>query len=182
MESLSLEVVTRNGKPVAEGETDKVRGLRDHLHPGRPPVVVVANYLANRYSKSWDATSNKRYSLSQESKKIVDGLKSPATITYFMLVPALPSAKTSSETNTAPCPPPKYQVSEVRLDPKRADARRRPAFAPSPHATVQYRRPTPQPPPDITEEGITCALQFREQSRGTLRTVCFLTGSGEHAV
>jgi len=46
-------------------------------------VVVVANYLANRYSKSWDATSNKRYSLSQESKKIVDGLKSPATITYF---------------------------------------------------------------------------------------------------
>ena len=46
-------------------------------------VVVVANFLANRYDKSYDATANKRYSLSQETKKIVDGLKQPATITYF---------------------------------------------------------------------------------------------------
>src|ERR1700690_3250009 len=46
-------------------------------------VVVVANYLANRYNKSWDATANKRYSLSSETKKIVDGLKQPATIPYF---------------------------------------------------------------------------------------------------
>ncbi|MGB7469506.1 MAG: hypothetical protein WBW58_09040, partial [Candidatus Acidiferrum sp.] len=46
-------------------------------------VVTVANILANRYDKSYDATSNKRYSLSPQTIKIVKGLKQDATITYF---------------------------------------------------------------------------------------------------
>src|SRR5205823_9777452 len=46
-------------------------------------VVVVANILGDRYDKSFDATSNKRYSLSEQSAKIVKGLKQDATITYF---------------------------------------------------------------------------------------------------
>src|SRR6202021_1880687 len=46
-------------------------------------VVVVANILAGRYDKSFDATSNKRYSLSDQTAKIVKGLKQDATITYF---------------------------------------------------------------------------------------------------
>ena len=46
-------------------------------------VVVVANVLADRYNKSYDATSNKRYSLSEQTAKIVKGLKQDATITYF---------------------------------------------------------------------------------------------------
>ena len=46
-------------------------------------VVVVANVLANRYNKSFDATANKRYSLSDQTAKIVKGLKQDATITYF---------------------------------------------------------------------------------------------------
>ena len=39
--------------------------------------------LADRYNKSYDTTSNKRYSLSDQTKKIVGGLKQNATITYF---------------------------------------------------------------------------------------------------
>src|SRR5580700_5240156 len=46
-------------------------------------AVVVANTLADRYNKSFDATSNKRYSLSDQTAKIVKGLKQDATITYF---------------------------------------------------------------------------------------------------
>jgi len=46
-------------------------------------VVVVLNILANRFNKSFDATSNKRYSLSDQTAKIVRGLKQQATITYF---------------------------------------------------------------------------------------------------
>ena len=46
-------------------------------------VLVVANILAERYSKSLDATSNKRYSLSEQTAKIVRGLKQDATITYY---------------------------------------------------------------------------------------------------
>ena len=46
-------------------------------------AIVVANILADRYNKSYDATSNKRYSLSDQTAKIVKGLKQDATITYF---------------------------------------------------------------------------------------------------
>src|SRR5579875_3618933 len=46
-------------------------------------IVVVANVLASRYEKTYDSTANKRYSLSNETKKIVSELKQPATITYF---------------------------------------------------------------------------------------------------
>src|SRR5258707_4877209 len=46
-------------------------------------AVVAANMVADRYNKSFDATSNKRYSLSDQTAKIVKGLKQDATITYF---------------------------------------------------------------------------------------------------
>src|SRR5579864_802971 len=46
-------------------------------------IITVGNVLAERYNKSYDATSNKRYSLSDQTAKIVKGLKQDATITYF---------------------------------------------------------------------------------------------------
>jgi hypothetical protein len=46
-------------------------------------VIAAANVLANRYEKSFDSTSNKRYSLSDQTVKIVKGLKQDATITYY---------------------------------------------------------------------------------------------------
>src|ERR1700680_2816201 len=46
-------------------------------------IVSVANVLANRYNKSYDSTSNKRYSLSDQTAKIVKGLAQPISITYF---------------------------------------------------------------------------------------------------
>src|SRR5579884_229077 len=45
-------------------------------------VITVANILASRYNKSYDATANKRYSLSDQTAKIVKGLKQDAQITY----------------------------------------------------------------------------------------------------
>src|SRR5215471_8817341 len=46
-------------------------------------IITVGNILADRYNKSYDSTSNKRYSLSDQTAKIVKGLKQDATITYF---------------------------------------------------------------------------------------------------
>ena len=60
-------------------------------------VVTVANVLANRYDKSFDATSNKRYSLSDQTVKIVKGLKQGATITYFGQVSSFSEAKDKLE-------------------------------------------------------------------------------------
>jgi len=36
-------------------------------------ILATVNVLANRYDKSFDATSNKRYSLSEQTVKIVKG-------------------------------------------------------------------------------------------------------------
>ena len=46
-------------------------------------IISVANVLSNRYNKSYDSTANKRYSLSDQTVKIVKGLTQPATITYY---------------------------------------------------------------------------------------------------
>ena len=45
-------------------------------------IIVVANVLADRYNKSYDSTANKRYSLSDQTAKIVKGLKQPLMVTY----------------------------------------------------------------------------------------------------
>src|SRR2546425_549511 len=41
-------------------------------------IVAVVNVLADRFNKSYDATSNKRYTLSEQTAKIVKGLKENA--------------------------------------------------------------------------------------------------------
>src|SRR5579875_3946664 len=48
-------------------------------------VLVVINWLAQmpRFNKTFDTTSNKRFTLSQETEKLIKGLKQDATITYI---------------------------------------------------------------------------------------------------
>jgi ABC-type uncharacterized transport system involved in gliding motility auxiliary subunit len=46
-------------------------------------VLGAVNFLANRYDKSYDSTSNKQYSLSEQTAKVIKGLKSDVHITYF---------------------------------------------------------------------------------------------------
>jgi ABC-type uncharacterized transport system involved in gliding motility auxiliary subunit len=51
-------------------------------------VVVLAilsaiNFLANRHNKRWDLTAAKQYSLSDQSRKVVQGLTKPVQVTVF---------------------------------------------------------------------------------------------------
>src|SRR5579875_1120527 len=139
-------------------------------------VVVVANFLANRYSKSYDATANKRYSLSQETKKIVDGLKQNATITYFNQSTRFREGKDLLDEYSSVSP--KIHVKYVDPD-KDPSAAREAGIRNVPAAVVQVGSHT-DTASDITEEGITGAL-IRD-IKGNTRTVCFVTGSGEHQI
>ncbi len=56
-------------------------------------IVAGANWLANQNNKSYDTTSNKRFSLSDASKKAVTGLKNDITITYFDRTSAFDNAR-----------------------------------------------------------------------------------------
>ncbi len=46
-------------------------------------VLAAANYLVNQHDASYDSTKNKLYSLSNQTEKVVRGLKEDVTVTYF---------------------------------------------------------------------------------------------------
>ena len=56
-------------------------------------VLVAINFLANRYPKSYDSTSNKQFSLSDQTIKVVGNLKSDVKITYFDESPRFAQAR-----------------------------------------------------------------------------------------
>ena len=138
--------------------------------------IVIANVLADRYNKSYDATSNKRYSLSDQTKKIVKGLKQPATITYFNQSTDFRQGKDLLDeyANLSS----KVQVNYVDPD-KDPGIARAMGYRNYGSAFVQIGQ-RKEEAKGMTEEGITGA--FIRDLKGNTRTVCFVTGSGEHQI
>ena len=139
-------------------------------------IITVANVLANRYNKSWDSTSNKRYSLSEQTAKIVKGLKQDATITYYDQSTRFQTAKDQLEqyANLSP----KVHVEYVDVDKKPQLARE--AGIKNYGTTIVQIGAKKEEAKSLTEEGITGA--FIRDLKNTTRTVCFVTGSGEHQI
>jgi len=139
-------------------------------------AVVLVNVLANRYDKSLDLTANKRYSLSQQTAKIVKGLKQNATITYFNQSTHFQDGKDllSEYANLSP----RVRIDYVDPD-KNPELARADGIRDFGTAVVQIgdRKETAK---EMTEEGITGA--FIRDLKGNTRTVCFVTGSGEHQI
>jgi ABC-type uncharacterized transport system involved in gliding motility auxiliary subunit len=137
-------------------------------------AIVVANVLANRYDKSYDATSNKRYSLSEQTAKIVKGLKQDATITYYNQSTRFHDGKDLLDeyANLSP----KVRIDYVDPD-KNPQAARQAGVTEFGTAIVQVGLKKEQAK-NLTEEGITGA--FIRDLKGGTRTVCFTSGSGEH--
>src|SRR5437588_884119 len=136
-------------------------------------VLVIVNWLANRYNKSYDTTSNKRFTLSQETKKIVKGLNSNATITYIDDSDKFSQAKGMLDRYANLSPKIRVQY----IDPKRQPTLARayaPRFAGTAYVDIGQRREEAK---SVTEEGLTGA--FLKDLKG-VRKVCFVTGSREH--
>lgn len=136
--------------------------------------VVIGNILADRYNKSFDATANKRYSLSAQTAKIVKGLKEPATITYYNQSTRFRDGKDLLDeyANLSP----KVHIDYVDPD-KNPEAAREAGIRELGTAVVQVGLKK-DAAKSITEEGITGA--FIRDLKSNTRTVCFVTGSGEH--
>ncbi|MGB8476370.1 MAG: GldG family protein [Candidatus Acidiferrum sp.] len=139
-------------------------------------VVTVANVLANRYDKSYDATSNKRYSLSDQTAKIVKGLKQDATITYYDQGSRFQPAKDKLDlyANLSP----KVHVHYVDVD-KQPELAREAGIKSYGTSIVQVGARKSEAK-STSEEDITGA--FIRDLKQTARTVCFVTGSGEHQI
>src|SRR6202453_485678 len=139
-------------------------------------IVVVANMLADRYNKSYDTTSNKQYSLSDQTKKIIGGLKQNATITYFNQSTRFQQGKDVLDEYASLSP--KIHIEYVDPD-KNPQLARAAGIRDFGTAVVQIgdKKDTAK---SVTEEGLTGA--FIRDLKGTTRTVCFVGGSGEHAI
>jgi len=139
-------------------------------------VVVVGNVLAERYNKSYDATANKRYSLSEQSAKIVKGLKQDATITYFNQSTRFRDGKDLLEEYKNLSPKVKVEYVDPDKDPQRA----REAGVRSFGTAIVQVGAKKEEAKSMTEEGITGA--FIRDLKSNTRTVCFSSGSGEHQI
>jgi len=139
-------------------------------------VVTVANVLADRYDKSYDATANKRYSLSDQTVKVVKGLKQDATITYFAQDSQFGTAKDKLDmyANLSP------KVHVVYVDPDKKPLVATQAGFKNLNTAIVQIGANKNEAKSISEEDLSGAI-IRDL-KNTARTVCFVTGSGEHQI
>ncbi len=136
-------------------------------------VLGVGNYLANKNNKTYDTTSNKRYSLSDQTTKIVKGLSKDVSITYWDNAEGFGSAKDILN---------QYTNLSSKLKVEYIDAIKKPTMARAAGITnlgtlVVESGNRREEAKGVTEEQITSALV--RVLKGTERTVCFAQGGGE---
>jgi ABC-type uncharacterized transport system involved in gliding motility auxiliary subunit len=139
-------------------------------------VVTTANVLANRYDKTFDTTANKRFSLSDQTAKIVKGLKENANVTYFDQGTRFEHAK--DELDLYARLSPKVHVEYVDVDKKPQLARE--AGIKTYGTTIVQIGARKQEAKSTSEEDLTGA--FIRAMKSGARTICFVTGSGEHQI
>jgi ABC-type uncharacterized transport system involved in gliding motility auxiliary subunit len=139
-------------------------------------VVTVANVLADRYDKSYDTTANKRYSLSDQTIKVVKGLKQDLTITYFAQDSQFGTAKDKLDmyANLSP------KVHVVYVDPDKKPLVATQAGFKNLNTAIVQIGANKNEAKSLSEEDLTGAI-IRDL-KNTARTVCFVSGSGEHLI
>jgi ABC-type uncharacterized transport system involved in gliding motility auxiliary subunit len=136
-------------------------------------IISVANVLANRYNKSYDSTSNKRYSLSDQTAKIVKGLAQPATITFYDKQSNFSNAKDLLDRYTTLSP----KVRTNYVDPDKSPEQARAAGVTKYGTTMVEIGAKKEEAKSLSEEEITGAIIRDLKTKA--REVCFITGSGE---
>lgn len=167
---------------------DIARGRGRQLRYGGNMAVVVAavlgilgalNYLATRHDKTWDLTKGQRFSLSEQTKKILQGLKQDVTIRYFQrsTAPELTSGQEHMKMFQAASPRIKVQFVDPIKNPGQAqeyDVR-----GPWPILVVE-RGSKREKVTNDTEQDLSNALI--KVTRDSRKTVCFAEGEGERDI
>ncbi len=139
-------------------------------------VLGAVNFLANRYDKSYDSTANKQFSLSDQTIKIVKGLKSDVQLTYFGGQNDFRTARDTLD---------RYSSLSPRLHVTYIDPERKPQIAKAAGyrsgATVVVESGTRrESAKSLSEEELTGALI--RSLKSDERTVCVLSAAGERSI
>jgi ABC-type uncharacterized transport system involved in gliding motility auxiliary subunit len=137
-------------------------------------VIFVANWLAKDHNKTVDVTANKRFTLSDQTKKVVGGLSKPVQVYYFDKSDSYERARDILDRykNLSS----KFEVNYVDPD-KKPDTARVEGMHNFGDIIIDNgtKKETAK---GLTEEEVTGAL-IRVLKNG-VRTVCFVEGEGEH--
>jgi ABC-type uncharacterized transport system involved in gliding motility auxiliary subunit len=140
-------------------------------------VLGVTNWLfATQKIVSFDTTSNKRYSLSDQTLKVVSNLKQDVKIEYFDQQKNFGTAKDLLD---------RYNNLSNKMHIEYIDPDKKPAIAKSMGvrnygSTFILANGKTEEAKSVTEEEVTGALV--RALKGGQRTVCFVSGSGEHSL
>lgn len=141
-------------------------------------VLGVLNFLAQRHNKSYDSTANKRYSLSDQTTKVVGGLKEDVKITHFDRSSNLtdPRGNVRDLLDRYDNLSPKLSVDYIDPDKKPTVAK---AMGARNYGTTFIEgNGKKEEARSVSEEEITGALV--RVLKGGARTICWVAGSGEH--
>jgi ABC-type uncharacterized transport system involved in gliding motility auxiliary subunit len=135
-------------------------------------VLAAVNWLAQSYNKSYDSTANKRFSLADQTEKVVRSLKQDVKITYYDETARFDQARDLLG---------RYAALSRRLEVVYVDPLRKPQIAkaagvsviPSTYVEAGSRKEEAR---SLTETEITSALIRALKGQ---RTVCAVSGSGE---
>ena len=167
---------------------DIARGRGRQLrYGGNMAVMVVAvlgilgmlNYLANRRNKTWDLTKGRRFSLSEQTKKILGGLSQDVTILYFQRAssPELPMGQEHMRMFEAASKRLKVEFVDPVKSPGKAgeyDAR-----GPYPVLVVERGSRRERITSDSEQDVANALIKITRDSR---KTVCFAEGEGERDI
>jgi ABC-type uncharacterized transport system involved in gliding motility auxiliary subunit len=137
-------------------------------------ILGVLNFLANRYDKSFDSTANKKYTLSDQTAKVVKNIQGDLTITYWDRPEGFTNAQGLFDRYKGLSP--KVNVEYQDVDKKRTEALAAGVKNPLPNIFVKVGNKT-EAAKSLTEEEVTGAMV--RALKGGDRTVCFTSGYGE---
>jgi RNase H-fold protein (predicted Holliday junction resolvase) len=139
-------------------------------------ILSAANWLANRHNKSYDSTATKRFSLSDQTEKVVKGLKAPAKISYYDQTSRFTAARDLLD---------RYDNLSTQLSVAYVDPDKKPQVAKAEgvrtYGTIYVEaNGKREEAKSLTEEEVTGALI--RALKGGQRTACAVEGSGEHSL
>jgi ABC-type uncharacterized transport system involved in gliding motility auxiliary subunit len=160
-------------------------GARQMRHGGHVVVLTVAvlviliavNWLANRHNKRWDLTKSKRFSFSEQTRKVMSGLKEDIKITYFHNKGAMENGRMRLDIYQALSPHIKTEYVDPMVDPIKAEAFDARGALP---LIVLDRGNRRERVTTDTETDITNGII--KVTRDTKKTICFMEGEGERDI
>jgi gliding motility-associatede transport system auxiliary component len=140
-------------------------------------ILGAVNYLVLRHTKRFDLTKNKRYSLSDQTKKVLGGLKQDVTVYYFQRKAEMPAGEDRMKEYTTASPHLKVQFVDPIANPARAQALD--VRGPWPILVLEMGDKREKATNDA-EQDVTNALI--KLTRSGKKTVCFAEGEGERDI